>query len=90
MVRKLLAFVLSGAVLLAATTAFAGDVAVTKRGKRFHSPSCALIQNKQTSVMDEQQAAAKGLKPCGKCLNGDDDEKPVKEKKVKKEKKDKE
>lgn len=88
MVRKLLVTMLCAAVMLVSSVAFAGDVAVTKRGKKYHAPSCALIQNKQTSIMDEQQAASKGLKPCGKCLKGDDatDDDAVKEKKQKKNK----
>ena len=75
MVKKLLSAVLVAAVLMFSTAAFAGDVVVTKRGKKFHSTSCGLLNGKQTSVMDEQQAVAKGLQPCGKCLKAKEETK---------------
>lgn len=87
MVKKLLVAGLCAAILTISSVAMAGDVAVTKRGKRFHEPTCALILSKQTTSMDERQAIAKGLKPCGKCLKdaSDNDDKEVrKEKKDKK------
>lgn len=86
MVRKLLVTVVCGAVLMSASMALAADVLITKRGKKFHATTCALVQNRETSVLDEKQAQARGLQPCGKCLNGDDAGKVAK--KEKKEKRD--
>ena len=68
MVKKLLAAGLLVAVLMVSTAALAGDVVATKRGKKYHSATCGLVANKEKSTMDEQQAIAKGLKPCGSCL----------------------
>lgn len=75
MVKKLLSAVLVAAVLIFSTAAFAGDVVVTKRGKKYHSTTCALLNGKQTSVMDEQQAIARGLQPCSKCLKAKEEKK---------------
>lgn len=68
MVKKLVAAGLCAAVLLVSSLAMASDVVITKRGKKYHAASCGLVANKQTVTIDEQQAIAKGLKPCGKCL----------------------
>lgn len=59
---------LCAAVLMVSSAVFASDVVVTKRGKKYHLPTCALIQGKKAAVMDEQQAVARGLKPCPKCF----------------------
>lgn len=72
MVKKLLSAILVAAVLMVSTAAFAGDVVVTKRGKKYHSAACSLIAGKQVTTIDEQQAVAKGLQPCGKCMKAKD------------------
>ena len=70
MVKKLIAGFVLAAVLMVSTVALAGDVVATKRGKKYHSTTCGLVANKEKSTMDEQQAVAKGLQPCDKCLKG--------------------
>ncbi|MCB9771315.1 MAG: hypothetical protein H6754_02025 [Candidatus Omnitrophica bacterium] len=84
MVKKLLVAGLCAAILTISSVAMAGDVVVTKRGKRYHAATCALILSKQTTGMDEQQAIAKGLKPCGKCLSDKEDKDNKSNKKEKK------
>lgn len=51
-----------------ATCAFAQDVYVTKSGKKFHKETCALIKNKQTVKLQQEEAVQKGLSPCKKCF----------------------
>ena len=51
-----------------AANAFAAEVYVTKRGKRYHKADCRLIQNKEFVKIDQSAADAKGLKPCGICF----------------------
>ncbi len=72
MIKKVVAAGLCGAILMVSSLAMAADVVLTKRGKKYHAPTCGLILNKETTTMDEQQAIAKGLKPCSKCLKGDE------------------
>lgn len=71
MLRKWLVIGLGMAVLLSATTGFAGDVFVTKQGKKYHQAQCALITNKDTTAMDESKALEAGYKPCRKCIGKD-------------------
>jgi hypothetical protein len=70
MVKKVLAGVVLAAVLMVSTVALAGDVVATKRGKKYHSATCGLVASKEKNTMDEQQAIAKGLQPCEKCMKG--------------------
>ena len=78
MVKKLVAAGLCAAVIMVSSLAMAGDVVVTKRGKKYHDPTCALILKKETITMDEKQAQAKGLKPCAKCFKVVDQEEKAK------------
>ncbi len=80
--KKLVTGLLCAAVLVVSSVAFAADVVVTKRGKKFHLATCTLIQGKTTSVMDEQQAIAKGLKPCPRCFKTKDMKQSVETKPV--------
>ncbi len=68
MIKKLLSLLLCVCSVLIVSLAFAADVVVTKRGKKYHLPTCSLVVGKKTSTMDEQQALAKALKPCDKCI----------------------
>ena len=63
----------------------AGDVFVTKEGKKYHEQTCSLIKNKSTTTLEENEAVEKGLKPCTRCFK----DKAKEDKAVKKEKKDK-
>jgi hypothetical protein len=66
--RKWLAIVLCMTFLTAATLSYAGEVFVTKNGKKYHKATCILIKNKNAAPIDEKEAVAKGLNPCGKCF----------------------
>ncbi len=72
MVKKFVVSGLCAAVLLVSSLAMAADVVVTKHGKKYHAPTCGLVVNKETTTLDEQQATAKGLKPCSKCLKAEE------------------
>ena len=76
--KKLLSILLCAAIVMVSSAAFAADVAVTKRGKKYHLAACALIQGKKTAVMDEQQAIMRALRPCPKCFKGKDVKKAAK------------
>ena len=78
MVKKLVAAGLCAAVIMVSSAAMAADVVVTKRGKKYHQPTCALILKKETSTMDEKQAQAKGLTPCAKCFKVEEKESKTK------------
>ncbi|OGX27489.1 MAG: hypothetical protein A2787_08080 [Omnitrophica WOR_2 bacterium RIFCSPHIGHO2_01_FULL_48_9] len=64
--KKLLIALL--AVLVMATAACAEAVFATKNGKKYHKPECVFIKDRETSKIDDKDAIAKGLKPCGKCM----------------------
>jgi len=44
--------------------AFARDVYVTKKGKKYHVEDCRWIKNRETIKMSEEEAVKKGYKPC--------------------------
>ncbi len=62
------------ALAVISSAAEAADVVVIKRGKKYHLPTCSLVQDKKTTVMDEHQAALKALRPCPKCFKTKDDD----------------
>ena len=66
--RKALATLMCIAILAVSTTAMAGEVYVTQKGKKYHKENCRFIKNRKTVVMQEKEAKEKGLKPCGKCF----------------------
>lgn len=73
MLRKLMMTGLSLAVLLTAVgTGFAGEVFITKQGKKYHHAQCALIKNRDTTALSEEKALAQGYKPCRKCMSDDE------------------
>ena len=55
-------------LLLSSTFAFAGDVYVTKTGKTYHSDDCRLVANKNTTAISTEEAEAKNLRACKKCI----------------------
>ena len=69
--KKFISLSLILATITLASTAFAADVYVTKRGKRYHKADCKVIQNKETQKIDQAEAEKKNLKPCGICFKSD-------------------
>lgn len=67
MLKKLVATVLCLAIFSPAIL-FAEDVFVTKQGTKYHNENCSLIANKVKSQMSLEDAKAKGLTPCSKCI----------------------
>ena len=72
MLKKIVMAVV-GIVFLAVTVgAFAEDVYVTKRGKKYHRESCPfmenVIKNKKAEKISKEDAMAKGRAACGKCF----------------------
>ncbi len=72
MLKKIVMAVV-GLVFLSVTVgAFAEDVYVTKRGKKYHRESCPfmenVIKNKRAEKISKEDALAKGRAPCGKCF----------------------
>ena len=68
MLKKLMITGLSIALLSSATLAFAQDVYVTKRGKKYHQEECRLIKDKGAEKISKKEAEGKGLAPCQKCF----------------------
>lgn len=60
-------FTILGITLLMSSTVFA-DVFITKQGGKYHLENCPLIANKETQKITEQDAMAKGLTPCSRCI----------------------
>ena len=56
----LLVFLVSGV--------FAGDVYVTKSGSKYHAQGCSLIANKDAQAIPLDEAIARGLSACARCL----------------------
>lgn len=66
--KKLLPMVMGMMLLLSSVTlAFAKDVYVTNKGKKYHVEECRWIKNRETIKMDEKDAIQKGYKPC-RCI----------------------
>ena len=57
------------AVLVMSTAVFADAVYATKNGKKYHKQECVFIKDRETVKIDDKDAIAKGLKPCGKCFS---------------------
>jgi uncharacterized protein (DUF1501 family) len=66
MFRKII-LAISCLALLLTGTVFA-DVLITKQGTKYHSENCPLVANKDTQKISEEEAVAKGLTPCAKCI----------------------
>lgn len=43
-------------------------VYVTTNGKKYHKEGCRFIKNRETIVMNEDEAVTDGLAPCGWCF----------------------
>lgn len=59
------------AIALIAGVCFAEDVVVTARGKKYHKPTCMVVQNKEVTSLDKQKAIDEGYEPCGRCFKED-------------------
>ena len=66
--KKITTVLLAVAVVLMAASAFAEEVYVTKRGKRYHRADCKVTRNKEVQKIDQAEAEQKGLKPCNVCF----------------------
>ena len=71
MLKKVFATCVCVVFLAAAAAAFAEDVHVTKRGKKYHKEACVLIRNKSTQKINKEEALKKGLEPCARCYKED-------------------
>ena len=66
--KKLIALALCAIFLSVSANAFADMVYKTKNGKKYHTESCPLVQNKNPQEISLKEAVEKGLKPCSKCF----------------------
>jgi methylphosphotriester-DNA--protein-cysteine methyltransferase len=55
-------------VILSPVILFAEDVFVTKQGTKYHNENCPIIANKDKEKISLEDAKAKGLTPCSKCI----------------------
>lgn len=78
MFKKMIAVVLILAIF-APVVLFAEDVYVTKQGARYHSLDCSLIANKDKEKITQEDAKAKGLEPCARCIGKELSSKQTKE-----------
>ena len=66
--KKLLMLGLCMTFLAMSSLAFAEDVFVTKRGKKYHQETCRVIQKSKVTAIDELEAEEKGYGPCKRCF----------------------
>jgi hypothetical protein len=69
MLKKIITGFLLFAVMATTTMAFAEDVYVTKRGKKYHKELCRVIQDRDVQKIDDEDAAEKGLTACRRCFH---------------------
>ena len=74
--RKKMMMLGVGVVFLSMTTlAFAEDVYITKRGKKYHEVSCpfieSAIQNNKAQKISKEEAVKQGRVACSKCFSED-------------------
>lgn len=69
------------ALAVISSAADAADVVVIKRGKKYHLPTCPLVQDKKTTVIDEHQAVLRAMHPCSKCFKTRDGDAATEEQK---------
>ena len=53
------------------TLAWAENVYVTPNGKKYHKPTCPLIQDRELTELDQVQAVEQAYEPCKKCYKED-------------------
>lgn len=72
MLRKIMMGTVGLVFLSVTVCAFAEDVYVTQRGKKFHRETCPFmenaIKNKKAEKISKEDAIAKGRVACGKCF----------------------
>ena len=68
MLKRMTTAIVCFMFLSMATVVFAEDVFKTKNGKKYHTATCPLIQNKNPQKIELSEALEKGLKPCSKCF----------------------
>lgn len=86
--KKLLVLGLCMTFLAMSSLAFAEDVFVTKRGKKYHQEICRVIQKSKVTAIDELEAEEKGYEPCKRCFKEEGVKTDAKKRKSKKTRKD--
>jgi len=71
MTKKIILIGLTLCLLSMTTVAFAADVYVTKRGKKYHKEDCVFLRNKEVKKIDKDEAIKKHMTPCKKCFKED-------------------
>ena len=79
-------------ILTVSSLAFAEQVYVTERGKKYHKENCRTIKNREVTAIEEEDAIEQGYEPCGRCfkakaLESKAEKKAIPKKKAKKAKK---
>ncbi|MDP8286100.1 MAG: hypothetical protein RAP03_05460 [Candidatus Electryonea clarkiae] len=69
--KKMMLTALCLVFLSAGTLAFAEDVHVTQNGAKYHKKTCRFVKNRETKVIDKNEAVAENYKPCGRCYKED-------------------
>jgi uncharacterized protein YcbX len=67
MLKKLIVATLC-LVILSPAILFAEDVFVTKQGTKYHNENCSLIASKDKQKISLEDAKARGLTPCARCI----------------------
>lgn len=86
MLKRMMLVGLCLTFLTMSSLAFAEDVYVTKKGKKYHQKTCGLIQKRDVVAIDKEEAIEKGYTPCSKCFKDEvskDDVKDADETKAK-------
>ena len=66
--KKIMMLGLCMAFLTMSSLAFAEDVFVTERGKKYHQETCRTIKKSKVIALDELKAKEKGYAPCRRCF----------------------
>ena len=71
MFKKLMVVTMLFAFLATTSFAFASDVYVTKRGKKYHKKICRMVKDRETTVLSKEEAVKAGYTPCKRCFKED-------------------
>lgn len=66
--KRMIASVLTAAMVLTSSAAFAQTVYATKNGKKYHQAECKFLTKSTPMSIALADAQKKGLKPCGACF----------------------
>ncbi len=70
--KKFINSLLIVSFLTVAASAFAEDVYVTGKGKKFHKEICRVTKNREVQKLDRNEAIGQGLNPCKRCFGKDE------------------